>query len=292
MGTMNGIDISSYQKGLDLKKVPAHFVIIKATEGTTLVQPTCDPWVQECIRQAKPWGFYHFCAGGDPIAEADWFVKNCKNYFGHGLPVFDYEAYGRFGTANAKLFLDRVYKLTGVRCVVYTSRSIVKNEDWSKIAPNHPLWVAQYADNEPVNGYLDNPWIQSGGFGAWKSPIIHQYTSNGYLPGWGARLDLDKAFIDANTWNKLACAAPKKSLDDVVWEVFLGEYGTGKEREAMLKRDGYDPEAVQDRVNTIEYAARDVIAGKYGNGATRRAGLERNGLPADLVQKRVNQILS
>lgn len=170
---MNGIDISTYQRGLDLKKVPAEFVIIKATEGTTLVQDTCDPWVQECIHQGKPWGFYHFSAGGDPVKEADWFVDNTANYFGHGLPVLDYEGYGAFGTNNAKKFLDRVFERTGVRCAVYTSRSYVKNEDWGEIAPNHPLWVAQYASYDDVVGYQDNPWIQDGGFGAWKSPIIH-----------------------------------------------------------------------------------------------------------------------
>ena len=34
--SMNGIDISSWQTGIDLSKVPCDFVIIKATEGVTL----------------------------------------------------------------------------------------------------------------------------------------------------------------------------------------------------------------------------------------------------------------
>lgn len=202
--SMNGIDVSSWQKGLDLSKVPFDFCIIKATEGTKLVQPTCDPWVQYCIKAGKPWGFYHFGAGGDPVKEADWFVDNCLNYFGVGIPVLDYEAYGRFGTDKAKQFLDHVYERTGVRCVVYTSRSVLKEEDWSKIAPNHKLWVAQYANYKPVNGYQDNPWLPGGGFGAWKSPIIHQYTSHGYLPGYSKNLDLDKCYITAEEWVAIA----------------------------------------------------------------------------------------
>lgn len=201
--SMNGIDISSWQQGLDLSKIPFDFCIIKATEGTTLVQPTCDPWVQYCIQNGKPWGFYHFCAGSDPIAEANWFVDNCLNYFGHGIPVFDYEDYGRFGTAKAKQFLDRVYERTGVRCVVYTSRSVLKEEDWSAIAPNHKLWVAQYA-NYDVTGYQDDPWIQAGTFGAWDSIIIHQYSSNGRLSGYSKNLDLDKAYITPEQWNAIA----------------------------------------------------------------------------------------
>ena len=31
---LNGIDISNWQKGIDLSKVPCDFVICKATEGT------------------------------------------------------------------------------------------------------------------------------------------------------------------------------------------------------------------------------------------------------------------
>ena len=214
--SMRGIDISTYQRGLDLSKIDFDFAIIKATEGTGLVQDTCDPWVQQCIQLGKRWGFYHFCAGGDPIAEADFFVDNTKNYFGHGVPVLDYEAYGRFGPAKAKQFLDRVYERTGVRCLVYMSRSVIKEEDWSQIACNHPLWVAQYANND-TTGYQDNPWLQAGDFGPWASPAIHQYTSHGRLDGWGKNLDLDKAHITAEEWDALAAgdkAQDKPTAED------------------------------------------------------------------------------
>ena len=47
---LNGIDISNYQRGLDLAQVPCDFVICKATEGTTIVHNTCDPWIQQAIK--------------------------------------------------------------------------------------------------------------------------------------------------------------------------------------------------------------------------------------------------
>lgn len=53
---LNGIDISNYQRGLDLAKVPCDFVICKATEGTTIVHNTCDPWIQQAIKLGKLWG--------------------------------------------------------------------------------------------------------------------------------------------------------------------------------------------------------------------------------------------
>lgn len=36
---MNGIDIASYQTGINLSVVPCDFVIVKATEGTGYVNP-------------------------------------------------------------------------------------------------------------------------------------------------------------------------------------------------------------------------------------------------------------
>ena len=202
--SMRGIDISTYQRGLDLGNIDFDFAIIKATEGTKLVQDTCDPWVQQCIRLGKRWGFYHFFAGGDPIKEAEFFVANTKNYFGKGVAVIDYEAYGMTGEANVKKFVERVHELTGVWCVLYMSRSVIKADDWSAIAPTCPLWVAQYANDEIVNGHQSNPWIQAGGFGPWASPAIHQYTSHGRLAGWSGNLDLDKAYITAEEWDALA----------------------------------------------------------------------------------------
>ena len=200
---LNGIDISNYQRGLDLAQVPCDFVICKATEGTTIVHNTCDPWIQQAIKLGKLWGFYHFMNGEDPIAQAKHFVASCRNYFGNGIPVLDYEMYGRIGTDKAKQFLDYVYDQTGVRCIVYMSRSVCTEEDWSKIAQNHALWVAQYANNNRT-GYQSSPWLPDGGFGAWGSCAIHQYTSNGRLDGFNAPLDLDIAYMTREAWGKFA----------------------------------------------------------------------------------------
>ena len=324
---MNGIDISSYQKGLDLSKVQADFVIVKATEGTKLVQPTCDPWVQQCIKLGKRWGFYHFFAGGDPVAEADWFVSNTKNYFGKGIAVIDYEAYGMTGATNVKKFLDRVYELTGVRCVVYMSRSVIGADDWSKIAPNHALWVAQYANDDIVNGYQSDPWIQDGSFCPWEYPAIHQYTSHGRLDGWGKNLDLDKAHISGEEWDALAAGdkvdikpstpggssggtstqPAKKDLTTIAKEVINGKWGNGTDRKNRLTAAGYDPQAVQDKVNELMGSsggtstqpakkdlttiAKEVINGKWGNGTDRKNRLTAAGYDPQAVQDKVNELM-
>lgn len=301
--SMNGIDISSYQKGLAIPKVPSEFVIIKATEGTYQVQDTCDGWVQACIDSGKLWGFYHFGSAESPVEQAEFFVRHCKGYFGHGLPVYDYEMYGRIGADGAKRFLDRVHELTGVRCIVYMSRAVCTEEDWSEVAKDYALWVAQYANNDKT-GYQGEPWLPSGGFGAWKSCAIHQYSSNGRLDGYSGALDLDIAHMTREAWGKFANPSGHKpanppvpatpevtgSTVELAAAVIRGEYGSGRERVDKL---GSRYQEVQDEVNHIllssaDALAREVIAGKYSAGERRKEYL---GERYDEVQRRVNGIL-
>lgn len=299
--SLKGLDISDYQSDIDLNDIDYDFMICKATEGTSIVHSTCDPFIQTAISMGKLWGFYHFMNKEDPVAQADYFYENCKNYFGRGIPVLDYEMYGRIGTDGAKRFLDRIYDLTGVRCIVYMSRSVCTEEDWSEIAPNHGLWVAQYA-NDNETGYQDDPWLPSGGFGAWDFAAIHQYTSHGRLDGYNGNLDLDIAHMSADAWVKYANpsggelpdvpapdGAPDGSTADLAAAVMRGEYGNGDERRNRL---GSRYDEVQNLINransaSIDDLASDVLAGAFGNGETRKSILANR---YDAVQARVNEL--
>lgn len=56
---LNGIDISSYQKGIDLTKVPADFVIVKTTQGTGYVNPDASRAITQALAAGKRVGIYH-----------------------------------------------------------------------------------------------------------------------------------------------------------------------------------------------------------------------------------------
>lgn len=252
---LNGIDISDYQKGINLDKVPFDFMICKITEGTNIEHKTHAVFIESARKKNKLWGFYHFMNDEDPVAQANYFYEKAKRYFGYGIPVLDYETYGRIGVSGAKKFLDRIYKLTGVRCVVYMSRSVCTEEDWSKIAPLHKLWVAQYANNN-TTGYQSDPWRSSGKFGAWNTCTIHQYTSHGRLNGYGGNLDLDIAYLTRDEWMKIArgdkfspSSSPLKLIDKIAEEVISGIWGNGSERKTKLEKAGYDYDEVQKAVN-------------------------------------------
>jgi lysozyme len=200
---LNGIDISGWQEGLDLSKVPCDFVIIKGTGGTSYVSPTCDGFMQQAKALGKLTGVYHFAreagCGGTGTEEARWFVANCGAYFdGTTIPVLDFETDTWLGQEWAREWLDEVYRLTGVRPLFYTYLGVLESQDFSLVANgNYGLWLARYGSNTPKGYEPNTPVPNSHSF-----PFIamYQYCSQGRLAGWNGNLDLNVFFGDAVTW--------------------------------------------------------------------------------------------
>ena len=202
---MQGIDISGWQAGIDLAKVPCDFVIVKATQGTGYVSESCDAQVQQAISLGKPFGFYHYVNGSGAQEEADFFVDNCTGYFGKGIPCIDWESGENSAWGNTdylKQLVQRVIDRTGVKPLIYASAS---SFPWDVAqALDCGAWVAQYADNN-ATGYQDSPWNE----GAYEC-AIRQYSSNGRLDGYSGSLDLDKAYMDADGWARYVGTASDK----------------------------------------------------------------------------------
>ena len=204
--SLQGIDIASYQTGIDLSVVPCDFVIVKATEGVNYTNPDFTRAYTQAKEQNKLIGIYHYANGAGATAEADYYLSVVGDRVGDAILVLDWEQGGNsaFGSVSyAKQWLDHVYSKTKVRPLIYMSKSVTYGYNWSAVAPNHGLWVAQYADTNPTN-YQSNPWTDTNGYGAWSSPVIFQYTSTGRLSGWGGNLDLNLAYMDATAWAKYA----------------------------------------------------------------------------------------
>lgn len=201
---MNGIDIASYQSELDVAKVPCDFVIIKATQGTTYVNPALKKHWRQATECGKQIGLYHYASKGGAEAEAAFFVKTAQSVSGIGraVLVLDWEMESNENFRNpdyARRFLAAVYAATGVKPFIYMSKSVCREYDWSAVAPTFPLWAAQYK-NYAYTGYQATPWTDSRGFGAWSAPLIYQYSSRGRLSGYGGDLDLDIAYMTPTEW--------------------------------------------------------------------------------------------
>lgn len=263
---MNLIDVASWQRGIDLSAVfaqnPLHGVIVKATQGTTYINPDYSSWAKWLNDNDKPFGLYHYCDGGDAEKEASFFYNAIRQYVGKAIPVADYEGEALSkGTAWLKRFLDRFYALSGVRAMIYCSLSVIHEQDFTGLT-EHPLWIAQYADMATVNGFLDHPW-QSGSVSPFSSYVMHQYTSCGRLKGYDGNLDFDQFNGSYSYWLELArgeadqspVPAPTPTLKpadpQIVLSVLKNEYGTGENRVNALRDAGYDPDSVQRKVNEL-----------------------------------------
>lgn len=296
---LKGIDISKWQTGIDLSKVDCDFVIVKATEGIGYVDRKCDSFYQQAKRLGKKLGFYHFARPrNDAVREAQYFYNNTKNYFGEAIPVLDWEAENKSDVAWAKRWLDEVYRLSGVKPVIYMSESVANAYNWSSVAnADYGLWVAKYRDNNPDYNYNmanagSRPKVKW-----WPFYCMWQWTSSGRLNGYNGNLDCNVFYGDVNTWNKYAgksgtaskpapAPAPaRKSNEVIAQEVINGAWGNGEDRKKRLSAAGYNYTVIQAIVNRKMAANRAVyytirrgdtlsaIAARYGTTYQKLAAM-------------------
>ncbi|WDF83653.1 GH25 family lysozyme [Lacticaseibacillus pabuli] len=204
---LNFIDIASYQLGMNAGSISADAVIVKATEGTSYVNPGFAKHPQQVLAAGKGLGLYHFARQGTSWqAEADHFLAVVKPYLGKATLWLDWEAGAvKNGTAWAKNWLDYVYRKTGVRPGIYMGLADENAYGWSAVAAaGYPLWVAQYNNYNSVWGFAPRS-IYGHVAHKWQWTAF-QYTSSGRLSGWAANLDLDVYYGSRTDWDKMAGA--------------------------------------------------------------------------------------
>lgn len=196
---LHGIDVASYQQGMGISGMPADFVIAKATEGTTYLNPAFFDQASQTLNSGKLLGVYHFASVGNAQAEANWFLNQVGAYVGKAVLVLDFEGPAvSQGVGWAKQWLDYVKVKTGVAPMIYMGLSDENKYDWSSVASTYGLWVAQYNNYNAVNGY--QPRDMYGSTRNWPDPAIFQYTSVGRLSGWAGNLDLNVFYGAASAW--------------------------------------------------------------------------------------------
>lgn len=214
MSKLDGVDISGFDKGIDVRSLSAAFVIVKATEGTqgTVYNPSYRAMADAALDSGKLLGFYHYANGGDPTAEADSFYEAIKDYRGRAIATLDWEKLGnpKFGGSGdvtwCKRFLDRISERFGGTPMLYTSKGVCNSYDWSSVASKYPLWGAEYAYEDYVyQGYESNPWQSKVKWGAWGAmPTIFQYGYVNPKPNNGGKssLDADAFYGTRDDWQR------------------------------------------------------------------------------------------
>ena len=188
------VDVASHQEGIVTGSLDCDAVICKATEGTGYVNPYCDEHYQSAKAAGKLLGVYHYASGGNPEAEAEFFINNVQGYLHEAILVLDWESGDNAAWGDSSWvarFCAHVVALTGINPMIYVQRSAANQ---CVGLGDYGIWLAEYPD------YARRGW------GDYVEPnysgdyAMHQFTSSGDIAGWNDMLDLSLFFGDANAW--------------------------------------------------------------------------------------------
>jgi GH25 family lysozyme M1 (1,4-beta-N-acetylmuramidase) len=192
--TTPGIDVSHYQGAINwtaVRNAGIRFAFIKATEGTSYLDPRFDTNYVAAYNAGVIRGAYHFArpAASSGAAQADFLANNGGAWSADSrtLPAaLDLEA-GCHGLSQSAMrgwiqsFLDRYRARTGRHAVIYTTTSwwSTCTGNWSGPWSTSPLWIARWASS---------PGTLPAGAPFWS---FWQYTSTGSVPGISGNVDRD-----------------------------------------------------------------------------------------------------
>ncbi len=190
---IRGIDISHYQGEIDwdrlqnamIEKSPVRFIVMKATEGSSKV----DPSFNQNFSQAREYGYirgaYHFWSNKSSArSQAYFFLKNVPLEEGDLPPVLDVEHKPKDKSVDefqrdVLTWLHIVEDKYHVKPIIYTYYKFKMNYLSSPVFDDYPYWIAHY--------YVDKIEYK----GEWK---FWQHTDAGRLPGI-------KGYVDFNIYN-------------------------------------------------------------------------------------------
>ncbi len=169
-----GIDVSHWQNTINWSQVhsdtapsPLKFFIMKATQGTSSVDPYFKRNWASAKTQETTVGAYHFYLfNEDPKQQAAHYINTVPLQKGDFLPIVDIEpacsSCGIDGIskadliANLTVFLNEIEAHFEEKPILYTYTSF-HNEYLKGAFSDYTFWMAQYSPQPPLGFALSNP---------------------------------------------------------------------------------------------------------------------------------------
>lgn len=192
------LDLSNNNPAPDfgaVKRGGAFGVLMKVSEGQTFTDPTWPTRASLARRAGLHVGGYHFARPhvGSASSEAHLFASHMGRVQRKDLhPALDLETNdGHLSPAElftwVQEFQRAVRKLTGARCLLYSSSSFVAEQGWKRTpGTGAGLWLAAYGPNDGTDHGATAP-------APWRRIVAHQYTSVGHWLGCEGHVDLSHA---------------------------------------------------------------------------------------------------
>lgn len=190
---IRGIDISHYQGDIDwdqlqnamIEKCPIRFIVMKATEGSSKIDPSFKYNFKQALEYGYIRGAYHFWSNHSSARQqAYFFLNNVPLESGDLPPVLDVEHKPKDKSVedfqqDILTWLHIVEDRYHVKPIIYTYYKFKKQYLDTPVFDDYPYWIAHY--------YVDKIEYQ----GEWK---FWQHTDAGKLPGI-------KGYVDFNIYN-------------------------------------------------------------------------------------------
>ena len=260
MDKIFGIDISSYQSDIDLKKAKdegVNFVMIRA--GYTGYSDGVSKKIDDCF-------FKHYknCKDNNLMVGAYWFSRATTYEQGKNEAEFMYN-----NCLKGKMFEypiaidieDNYYQSkVGKERVTEAIKGFceyLENKKYYVCIYANSNWFQNYIDTDKLNKY--DKWIANWGYNKPESPVCGIWQFGGETNKirsnkiCGMIVDQDYAYYDYPNImkNKKLNGFNLKSIDEIVKEVIDGLWGNGHIRYQKLTDAGYNYQEVQDKVNEI-----------------------------------------
>ncbi len=192
---VKGVDVSSYQGEIDwevLANENIQFAFIKATEGSTYVDPNFSANYNAAIKTQLRIGAYHFFSyDSSGKTQAENFISVVPKTEGMLPPVADVEFYGNKETIlpnkddvyrELSIFLLELEKHYGMKPIIYATEKSYRLYIENNFS-QYDLWIRNVISKPTISE--TNPWI------------FWQYTNRETLNGYAG----EERFIDMNVFN-------------------------------------------------------------------------------------------
>lgn len=184
---IGGVDLSKWQGTADFQQIKhagKHYVFIKATQGTTDIDPDYKKNIENARAAGLLVGSYHFYMTDDmPEAQFANLSEHLSLQPGDLPPVVDIESLSRNSlpdkAAKLKQFLFLLEQRYGVKPIIYSGESFA-NQYLSGF-DQYPLWLAEYNQDRTPQLPLD-----------WRNWTFWQYTQSGRVAGVNGPIDLNR----------------------------------------------------------------------------------------------------
>lgn len=312
---MKGLDISSYQNGINfnqIKDAGVQFLILRAgfTGWGTGVNYNKDSCFENFYKQAKQVGipvgaYWYSCANNyeKGVAEAKFMYENCLKGKQFEFPIYidvEEDRHQRIGktyvTSAIKGFCETLEKL-GYYVGIYANLNYFNNYINTPALCMYDKWFAYWKKD------LNKPEFPYGDYGLWQN------SSDGYVAG--QRVDTNIAYKDYTsiiknaklngfTDNVIVNELDKYTDEELAKMVWQGKFGDGEERKQRLGtrysvvqslvnqgvgKNNSQPSTPQENKPDILEMVKKTIRGDYGKGQERKNAL---GKYYDEVQHQVN----